>query len=36
MMKPYERPTISKHGKLADTTAKLEPKISGLVIKRPV
>ena len=33
MKKTYEEPAVSKRGKLADTTAKIEPKVSGVVIK---
>ncbi len=36
MKRTYDQPIVAKHGKLADRTAKLEPKVSGIVIKRPL
>lgn len=35
MKKPYEAPVVSRRGKLAEATAKIDPKISGITIRIP-
>ncbi|MDA4843995.1 hypothetical protein [Hoeflea poritis] len=35
MKKTYETPIVSKRGRLADRTAELDPKISGITVRIP-